>query len=137
MSKSPKVYIDTSALIAFADRSDTYHSLFHRLFSDPPTLETSSLVIVEGHAWFLRRYDIARALSFLAMIESMAFLSVIPVGEREIAGASRLLQHFADQSLTLVDGVGLYLMKEHQIRLCWATDFHLGLMGATLVIHTY
>ena len=30
-----EAYVDTSALIAFADRSDTYHSLFRRLFSNP------------------------------------------------------------------------------------------------------
>ncbi len=137
MSKHPKAYVDTSALIAFVDRSDTYHLLFHRLFSDPPALETSSLVIVEGHAWFLRRYDTARAFAFLAMMEAMPFLTIVPVGERELAGAANVLQRFADQTLTLVDGVGLYLMRARQIPTCWSTDFHLGLMGTTLVIHTH
>jgi len=48
MARGPEAYVDTSALIAFADRSDTYHPLFRRLFSDPPLLLTSSLVIAEG-----------------------------------------------------------------------------------------
>jgi hypothetical protein len=30
---------------------------------------TSSLVIAEGHGWFLRRYDHNRAAQFLAFIE--------------------------------------------------------------------
>jgi predicted nucleic acid-binding protein len=136
MARNPEAYADTSALIAFADRSDTYHSLFRRLFSDPPKLATSSLVIAEGHAWFLRRYDIRRALQFLSMIGEMTFLSVGSVGNREIAGASILLKRFSDQSLTLADAVGLHLMKERQIGICWSTDFHLGLTGATLVVNT-
>lgn len=136
MAESPKAYVDTSALIAFVDRSDAHHPLFRRLFADPPPLETSALVIAEGHAWFLRRYDAQRALLFLAMIEDMPFLSVAAVGEREIAGATGFLKRFSDQALTLADAVGLYLMSERKFDVCWSTDFHLGLTGATLVVHT-
>ncbi len=62
MARRTEAYVDTSALIAFADRSDTYHALFRRLFADPPRLVTTALVIAEGHGWFLKRYDPARAL---------------------------------------------------------------------------
>lgn len=136
MARSPEAYVDTSALIAFADRSDSYHSLFRRLFSEPPRLATTSLVVAEGHAWFLRRYDVKRALMFLAMIEDMTFLAVTSVGSREIAGAATLLKRFSDQALTLADAVGLHLMTERKIGLCWSTDFHLGLTGSTLVVNT-
>ncbi len=135
MAKSPDAYVNTSALIAFADRSDTHHPLFRRLFSDPPALITSALVVAEGHAWFLRRYDANRALQFLAMIAEMRFLSAAAVGKRELAGGSALLRRFSDQALTLADAVGLYLMGEHRVALCWSTDFHLGLTGATLVVN--
>jgi predicted nucleic acid-binding protein len=136
MATSLEAYVDTSAFIAFADRSDTYHPFFRRLFSDPPRLATSSLVIAEGHAWFLRRYDVSRALLFLAMVDAMPFLSVTSVGAREIASGSKLLRRFPDQSLTLADAVGLHLMSERKIALCWSTDSHLGLTGATLVAGT-
>jgi predicted nucleic acid-binding protein len=135
MARSPDAYVDTSALIAFADRSDAHHPLFRRLFSAPPRLATSSLVIAEGHAWFLRRYDVRKALRFLAMIEEMKFLSVASVGAREIAGASAALKRFGDQALTLADAVGLHLMSERGMKVCWSTDFHLGLTGATLVVN--
>jgi len=48
MARSPDAYVDTSALIAFADRSDSHHALFARLFADPPRLVTIALVVAEG-----------------------------------------------------------------------------------------
>ncbi len=133
MAKSPEAYADTSAFIAFADRSDSYHSLFRRLFSVPPRLVTSSLVIAEGHAWFLRRYDATRGLQFMAMVEEMPFLSVVAVGPSEITAAAALLRKYLDQSLTLTDAAGLALMRQHRIRSCWSTDRRLGLTGVPLV----
>jgi len=65
MAKRIEVYVDTPALIAFVDRSDTHHALFRRLFSDPPEIVTTILIVAEGHGWFLRRYGRAKALQFL------------------------------------------------------------------------
>ena len=134
MAGKTKAYVDTSALIAFADRSDTYHALFRRLFSEPPALLTTTLVVAEGHAWFLRRYDRTRALQFLSMIEDMRPLEIAAVGAIEQVAAGRLLRRFSDQDLTLTDAAGLYLMNRHKVRNCWSTDFHLGLTGVPLVI---
>ncbi len=136
MAPSAEAYVDTSAFIAFADRSDTWHALFLRLFSDPPQLITTSLVLVEGHGWFLKRYDRTQALRFLAMIECIRPLEVVPIGSCEIEGATTLLRRFPDQDLTLVDSVGLHAMDTRRIGECWSTDHHLGLTGVPLAIHT-
>jgi predicted nucleic acid-binding protein len=129
-----EAYVDTSAFIAFADGSDTHHPLFRRLFASPPTLVTSTLVVAEGHAWFLRRYDRSRALQFLAMIEEIKPLAIAPVGPPEQAGATDLLRRFSDQDLTLTDAVGLHLMRAAKVSTCWSTDFHLGLTGVSLAL---
>jgi predicted nucleic acid-binding protein len=125
--------VDTSALIAFMDRSDSYHALFRRLFAEPPELVTTTLVVAEGQGWFLRRYDRTRALQFLSLIEDLKPLHLIAVGLDEHAGGVRMLRKFADQDLTLTDAVGLHLMKVRNINQCWSTDFHLGLTGVSLV----
>jgi predicted nucleic acid-binding protein len=135
MARKSDAYVDTSALIAFLDRSDTHHTLFRRLFADPPRIQTTTLVVGEGHAWFLRRYDRTRALQFLAMIEDFKPLDVLAVGATEQAGAIRILRKFSDQDLTLTDAVGLHLMQENKIIRCWSTDFHLGLTGVSLVVN--
>lgn len=137
MAARVDVYVDTSAFIAFADRSDTWHGTFLRLFATPPALITSSLVVAEGHAWFLRRYDRGRALQFLAMIDAMSPLEIASVGKIEQAAASQLLRRFRDQDLTLTDAVGLHLMHVRKLHTCWSTDFHLGLTGVPLVIQPH
>lgn len=136
MAAGADAYVDTSAFIAFVDRSDTWHSLFRRLFSAPPRLVTSTLVVAEGHGWFLRRYDRTKALRFLSMIEVMQPLEVVSVGAADLERASVLLRRFRDQDLTLADAVGLRVMADRNIQRCWSTDRHLGLTGIPLVIHT-
>jgi predicted nucleic acid-binding protein len=135
MARKTEAYVDTSALIAFADRSDSYHALFRRLFAEPPHLVTTALVVAEGHGWFLKRYDRLRALQFHSLIEDLKPLEVAAVGASEHAGGVRMLRRFSDRDLTLTDAVGLYLMRARRISRCWSTDFHLGLTGVALVIH--
>jgi len=134
MAKKAEVYVDTSALIAFVDRSDSHHPLFRQLFSAPPGLVTTSLVIAEGHGWFLKRFDRTRALQFIALAEDMSPLQILPVGADEQAGGVQILRKFSEKNISLTDAVGLHIMKTRRIRRCWSTDFHLGLTGMPLAI---
>ena len=134
MARSRDAYVDTSALIAFADRSDSHHALFARLFADPPTLVTTALVVAEGQGWFLRRYDQTRALMFLALVEDLQPLAIVEAGATDVKAATALLRRFSDQRLTLTDAVGLHLMQVRRIQTCWSTDRHLGLTGVPLAI---
>ena len=94
-------------------------------------------MVSEGHAWFLRRFDPMRALQFLAAVEELRPLRVLPTGPKDVVAATEMLRRFHDQTLTLTDSLGLYVMAERQIRSCWSTNFHLALTGAELVIHTH
>lgn len=137
MGKRTDAYVDTSAFIAFVDRSDSHHGLFRRLFSEPPALLTTTLVIAEGHGWFLKRYDRARALQFIALIEDLTPLRLVDVGPTEQIGGIEMLRRFSDQDLSLTDAVGLHVMKARRIAHCWTTDRHLGLTGVSLVVHEH
>lgn len=130
---SREVYVDTSALIAFLDKSDSYHPLYRGLFSLPPRLVTSALVIAEGHGWFLRRYDGRRAIEFLSFIDALPRLRVESFDHGQMPEVRSLVVRFADQPLTLADAHGLAIMNRKKIGTCWSTDRHLGLCGATLV----
>ncbi len=133
----PRAYVDTSALIAFLDKSDSHHALFRRLFSDPPALVTTALVLAEGHGWFLKRFDRTRALQFVAFTEELRPLRLLPVRTEEHAGGVLQLRKFSDQDLTLTDAVGLHVMRELRITSCWSTDFHLGLTGVPLIVDSH
>jgi predicted nucleic acid-binding protein len=134
MAQRTECYVDTSALIAFLDRSDSYHALFKRLFSNPPRLATSALVIAEGHGWFLRRYDQIRAVQFLGFIDQLTLLAIQPFDATALSKSARFAKKFADQELTLADAHGLVLIEERRITSCWSTDRRLSLTGIPLVI---
>jgi predicted nucleic acid-binding protein len=134
MAPKTECYVDTSAFIAFLDRSDSYHALFRRLFADPPPLVTSGLVIAEGHGWFLRRYDRIRAIQFLNFISEIGVLEIRAFGKGELGKTARVVKKYADQTLTLADAHGLVIMSEGRVAACWSTDRHLGLTGVPLVI---
>jgi predicted nucleic acid-binding protein len=137
MAARTDAYVDTGALIAFADASDSHHALFLRLFARPPRLLTTTLVVAEGHGWFLRRFDSTRALHFLALIQAMKPLRVLGVGPGEQRAAVTVLQRFSDQPLTLTDAVGLHVMAANRIRTCWSPDRHMALTGVPLAIHEH
>lgn len=128
-----EIYVDTSALIAFLDKSDSFHPLYRRLFSHPPPLVTSALVIAEGHGWFLRRYDGRRAIEFLSFVDELPRLQIDPFDPGQLTLARAMVLRFGDQPLTLADAHGLAIMTRKRIGTCWSTDRHLGLCGATLV----
>jgi predicted nucleic acid-binding protein len=129
-----EAYLDTSAFIAFLDKSDTHHLAFKRLFSSPPALVTSALVIAEGHGWFLRRYDRYRATQFLAFIEALPVLTIQAFDAMELSKVRRTLARFGDQNLTLADAHCLTIMQDRQSTTCWSTDRHLGLTGVDLAV---
>lgn len=134
MAKRTECYVDTSAFIAFLDRSDSYHPWFRRLFSTPPPLITSALVIAEGHGWFLRRYDRRRAMQFLAFVDALPDLTIRAFDTAELARTTTLLKKFADQDLTLADAHGLSVMRDSSVGGCWSTDRRLALTGIPLVL---
>lgn len=134
MAKGIECYVDTSAFIAFLDRSDSFHALFRRLFSTPPPLATSALVVAEGHGWFLRRYDRHRAVQFLAFIAALPGLTIRGFDASELAKTDGIVKKFPDQDVSLADAHGLAVMRERRIGRCWSTDRHLGLEGVPLVL---
>ena len=134
MARRAECYVDTSAFIAFLDRSDAYHPVFVRLFSEPPPFVTSALVIAEGYGWFLRRYDQGRAMQFLDFIAALSQLEIEGFGREQLALSKRAVKRFAHQKLTLADAHGLGIMADRKTRVCWSTDRHLSLTGVQLVI---
>jgi predicted nucleic acid-binding protein len=135
MGQKTKAYLDSSALIAFLDSSDSFHKFFVERFSESPHLISTVAVVIETQGWFLKRFDARRAFQFMSFVEDLKILKVHPVDTSDIKSAKMYLKKFLDQPLTLVDALGLHTMEKHRISECWSTDRHLGLTGKRLVIH--
>jgi len=131
---SHEAYLDTSAFIAFLDKSDSFHQTFKRLFAEPPQMATSALVVAEGHGWFLRRYDRRRATEFLVFLEMLPGLTIQAFDGPELSKARVMLARLGDQTLTLADAHGLVMMQDRRNATCWSTDRHMGLTGVNLAI---
>jgi predicted nucleic acid-binding protein len=134
MAAKTECYVDTSALIAFLDASDSYHPAFKRYFANPPRLVSSALVIAEGHAWFLRRYDRRRAQRFLDLIDALPKPLFVPFDNIELGKVELVVRRYADQNLTLADAHGLAIIAQRKISVCWSTDRHMALGGARLAV---
>ena len=134
MARKTECYVDTSGFIAFLDKSDSYHSLYRRLFSEPPPLVTSALVIAEGHGWFLRRYDQQRAVQFLAFVEVLPGLTIEAFDADGLVRASRMVKKYADQKLTLADAHGLAIMQARR-SCCVLVDGPASWVGWSAVGH--
>ncbi len=75
-------------------------------------------------------------MNFLKLIEALPSLAIQTVGRVEQDAALIYIRKFSDQDLTLVDAIGLHVMRQRRLAACWSTDFHLGLTGVPLVIHS-
>jgi len=134
MDRRNNCYVDTSAFISFLASSDKYHSLFRRLFAEAPPLVTSALTIAEGHAWFLRKYDVERAARFLSFVRQLPRLTIEPFDKGVLVDVAAVAARFKDQELTLADAHALAIMKRYGLKCCWSTDRHLELTGVPLAI---
>ncbi len=129
-----EAYVDSGAFIAFFDKSDTWHARFAGLFARTKGLVTTRLIIAETHGWFVRRFDSYRGLEFLAFIEALNILTVLPTDSEMLEQGRGMLKKFSDQNLTLADACGLAILKKHPKLKNWSTDRHLALTGRKLVI---
>src|SRR5437660_365772 len=105
MAKKNEAYVDTSALIAFADRSDSFHHLFRRAFANPPVLVSTTLVFAECHRCdrlLARRSDegtrlaLACAIAIVILLPLAAFLPLMgSTFYNVLFGESRLVSSVA------------------------------------------
>ena len=106
MAAKPEAYVDTSALIALMDRSDRYHTLFRRLFADPPALVTTPLVIAEGHAWnsFLFEMDPTYANADATAMHQLINGKVHPFGARAFTSSDQYLPTVQNHAQLFAEG---------------------------------
>jgi predicted nucleic acid-binding protein len=135
-----RVFIDTSAWIALMNRRDRHHEQSADFFrSLGPSIRwiTTWGIVAETYTWL--RYHVSyRAgehwLQEEAVLRDERRLEVIfPTASSE-AGTRRNLSRFADQNLSYVDALSLYVVQsDRSIDAAFAFDHHLALTGLAVL----
>lgn len=119
--------IDTSALLALANRRDQYHerakSAVKTLVEAGCRLAGTTLILAEFHAHLLHRTDPRRARSVLAVLlrDPLYEWHDVPL-ELVNDATGRWLERFQDQRLSLTDAVSFELMRRERIDSAFAYD---------------
>ncbi|MFO8034335.1 MAG: PIN domain-containing protein [Candidatus Bipolaricaulota bacterium] len=123
-----KVFIDTSAFYALADKGDRRH-LEARAAYDELTkgkLFTTDHVLVE--CWFLIGSRLGRevAIRFWDGIRS-GIITVLQVTLQDLDYAREAIGRFPDQRFSLVDGTSFAVMEREGIEQVFTFDSHFGI----------
>ncbi len=137
-ASADKVFIDTSAWIAFLDASDRAHKGVARFFRDAvgkTALLTTDYVVHETLAYLncsLKNHGLAAA--FYAGCQNTAGLEIVAVpAETTEAALNEFFFKFTDQSISVVDAVSFYIMKRLGIDRALAVDNHFIMAGFQLI----
>jgi len=130
------VFVDTSAWLTLMNRNDRYHDTavqYHRSL-DPLTRRISTWGVISETYTLLRCHEgYQHAALWLhestALRQSRVLDVVFPTADVEI-GIHDNLSRFADQDLSYVDALSLYVIKSRDdIDAVFALDHHLALAG--------
>jgi predicted nucleic acid-binding protein len=125
------VFLDSGIFIAFMNAKDRWHGGAVALFGGArPRWCTSVLVVSEAYSWFLHRLGEESARSFRLLLENMAALRILDATVEHHGHVKKMLDRLRGAKLTYVDASSLVLLERQKIKQVWATDHHLGLMGA-------
>jgi len=121
-----KLFVDTGAFYAMADRSDRHHVEAARTFEDragEDDLTTTDHVFVE--TWFLIRSRLGRAaaMRFWNAIET-GVVTMLGVTSRDMLRGHQIAREWADQEFSVVDCTSFAVMERSGIGRAFAFDTH-------------
>ena len=130
-----KLFVDTSALLAFLDADQTRHgdvvAAWHRAATGERTLVSSNYVLVETFTLVQRRLGMD---ALRAMVEVMLpLLHPLWIDESIHAAAAAALLTAGRRKLSLVDCTSFELMRRHGITEALALDDDFAEQGFRLV----
>jgi predicted nucleic acid-binding protein len=127
------IFVDTSAIYAWADSSDPNHPAALRrleaILEAGEELLTHNYVLVESMALLQARLGIAAAIKLAR--DAKTFV-IDWVDEDLHASAVRELEHSKKRRLSLVDHISFLVMKRHHVRAAFAFDSDFAAAGFRL-----
>jgi predicted nucleic acid-binding protein len=129
-----KVFIDTSAFVAFVLESDPSHAMvlkkFEKCYNAGMTMVTTDYVLDELFTFLrcVKKISINLILSFMVNAYSSG-INVFGVSETLFGEAIGLMTKYKDQYFSCTDCVSFSVMKEMKIRDVLTIDKHFTIAG--------
>jgi predicted nucleic acid-binding protein len=132
-------FVDTSALLALANRRDQYHrtavAAAREHLEEGGRFVGSTLVLAELHGYLLHRRGAPTGRRVLtALLDDDAYTWEGVSAELIGAAMSGWLERFADQRFSLTDAVSFELMRTRRIDVAFAFDDDFVTAGFTRLV---
>ena len=132
---SQRVFVDTSAWIAVADRSEVRHdqalARYKQMLGEQTLLVTTSMVLAETHILLRRRIGYQAAMQFLDSANHSPRIEIIfPTLDHE-QQARRILQQYQDWDFSLTDAISFACMQQAGLDQAFTYDRHFATAGFT------
>jgi uncharacterized protein len=132
-----RVFVDTSAWVAVANRSEHLHpeavALYKHLLEADFQLVTSSLVLAETHILLRRKIGHPEAMMFLRIVNQSRQIQTIFPGLEVEKTAKDWLGKYHDQDFSLTDAVSFTLMQAEGLDVAFSYDRHFTVAGFSLL----
>ena len=133
-----RVFVDTGAWIALAEKRDVLHERaaeqWAAIEEAGARLYCSVPVVIETFTFLDRRGSREAALRWKAGLAAVARLEMFGVAPEDLDEAWRLFDQRQLHKLSLVDATSFVLMRRHRIRTAFAFDTHFSVAGFRYVI---
>lgn len=120
-----RVFIDTSAYYALADRDERQHQLAQQLFgllaSTHRQLFTSTYIVAETHALLVNRLNSQLARTFVQRLYDSA-TTIVRIGKREEERGWQIVTSYTDKDFTLTDATSFVMMERLGITHAFTLD---------------
>jgi predicted nucleic acid-binding protein len=133
ISVGDKVFVDTGAWIALAERRDPFHQRaagdWQALLEAGARFVTSTAVAIETFTFLDRKGSREMALRWKASLDEVDRLEVLGIASADLKEAWRFFDRKEFHKLSLVDATSFALMRRHRIRTAFAFDTHFSVAG--------
>lgn len=132
-----RVFVDTSAYFAVANRRDRAHPscsvLMRRLVNERRRFFTTNFVLAELHALLLTRLDRQIAARVLADIDASTLTTIVRVSARDERRAREIVFGYGDKDFSLTDATSFAVMERLRIPVAFTLDQNFAQFGLVVL----
>jgi predicted nucleic acid-binding protein len=134
---SKKIFVDSSAFIAFIDRASKHHyqaiDTFQKLAYEQCHLFSSNLILYDTHDRLLSEFGGATAKEFLSTILE-SNIKILQTTKGDTPSALKLLNFYSDREIKIIDFINAILMNKNGINQIFTFNYWSNLIGSTALV---